>query len=188
MQISVRAKQVRLGDGFRTHVAERLEAGIGKYFDDAIEATVQVAREAHQFRVDCAVHVGSGISAQAHAVTGSARDSFEAAVERLEKQLRRQKRYLRDHHRRAKAVPAPAPAERDEAPAGPMIIAETGDNVATLSVGAAARRLGSEPALLFKNGAHGGLNLVYRRADGNIGWIDLFDGSAAKAAAKGRPK
>ncbi len=186
MQISVRAKQVRLGDGFRAHVAERIEAGIGKYFDDAIEATVQVAREADQFRVDCAVHVGSGISAQAHAVTGSARESFEAAVERLEKQLRRQKRYLRDHHRRAKAVPAPA--ERDETPAGPMIIAETGDNVTTLTVGTAARRLGSQPALLFKNGAHGGLNLVYRRADGNIGWIDPFDGSAAKAAAKTKSK
>jgi ribosomal subunit interface protein len=186
MQISVRAKQVRLGDGFRTHIAERLEAGIGKYFDDAIEATVQVAREAHDFRVDCAVHVGSGISAQAHAVTGSARDSFEAAVERLEKQLRRHKRYLRDHHRRAKA--APAPAVHDEAPAGPMIIAETGDNVATLSVGAAARRLGSQPALLFKNGAHGGLNLVYRRVDGNIGWIDPFDGSVARSATKAKAK
>ena len=100
MKILISGKQVDLDEDFRAHVENRIEAGISKYFDAAIEAHVVVSREGNKFRTDCSVHVGSGIAAQSHAIAEEPRSSFESAAERLEKQLRRSKRRLRDHHGR----------------------------------------------------------------------------------------
>ena len=98
MKISISGKQLDLDERFRSQVENRIDAGISKYFDAAIEAHVVVSREGPQFRTDCSVHVGSGIAAQSHAVADELHSSFDAAAERLEKQLRRSKRRLRDHH------------------------------------------------------------------------------------------
>lgn len=98
MKISISGKQLDLDEGFRSQVEKRMDAGIAKYFDAAIEAHVVVSREGQQFRTDCSVHVGSGIAAQSHSVADEIQASFELAAEQLEKQLRRSKRRLRDHH------------------------------------------------------------------------------------------
>ncbi len=96
MKISISGKQLDLDDRFRLQITNRIESGISKYFDDAIEAHVVISREGHEYRTDCSVHVGTGIAAQSHANRDQQHASFEAAVERLEKQLRRSKRRLRD--------------------------------------------------------------------------------------------
>jgi ribosomal subunit interface protein len=98
MQLQVSGKQIDVGGALRRHVEERLSAGVAKYFDRAIDAHVVFSREAHQFRADCTVHVGHGISAQAEAEAVDAYGAFDAAADRLEKQLRRTKRRLRNHH------------------------------------------------------------------------------------------
>jgi len=98
MQLQVSGKQIDVGGALRQHVEERLNAGVAKYFDRAIDAHVVFSREAHQFRADCTVHVGHGISAQAEAEAVDAYGAFDAAADRLEKQLRRAKRRLRNHH------------------------------------------------------------------------------------------
>ena len=100
MKILISGKQLDLDEDFRAYVEKRIDSGISKYFDAAIEAHVVVSREGSQFRTDCSVHVGSGIAAQSHAIAEGQRPSFDSAAERLEKQLRRSKRRLRDHHSR----------------------------------------------------------------------------------------
>ena len=102
MQVSISGKQIDLGDSFRAHVEARVSSGVSKYFNGAIDAHVVVSHEAHLFRTDYTVHVGTGIDAQAHASADDVRASFDLAAEHLEKQLRRHKRKLRDHHRAAK--------------------------------------------------------------------------------------
>jgi ribosomal subunit interface protein len=98
MQLQVSGKQIDVGDALRAHVERRLSNGVAKYFDRAIDAHVVISREAHHFRADCTVHVGHNISASAEADGEDAYGAFDAAAERLEKQLRRTKRRLRNHH------------------------------------------------------------------------------------------
>jgi len=101
MHLQVSGKQIDVGGALREHVERRLSSGVAKYFDRAIDAHVVFSREAHRFRADCTVHVGHGISASAEAEAVDAYGAFDAAVERLEKQLRRTKRRLRNHHHQA---------------------------------------------------------------------------------------
>ena len=186
MQVQVSGKQIDIGDALRTHVMERLGELVAKYFDGAIDAAVVFSRQGSFFRADCSVHVGSGISVQSHGEASDIYASFDVTAGRIEKQLRRYKRRLRDHHNSRKArgdgmipaqsyVLAPEPEEA-EAPVefAPLVVAETTTEIATLTVGEAVMRmdLASQPALMFRNSAHGRLNMVYRRPDGNIGWID----------------
>ena len=97
MQIVTTGKQIDLGDALRSHINERLLASVAKYFDNAIEAQVILSREAHLFRCECSVHIGAGIKMQAEASSDQIYASVDAAVERLEKQLRREKRRRRNH-------------------------------------------------------------------------------------------
>ena len=101
MHLQVSGKQIDVGLALRAHVEKRLAMGVSKYFDRAIDAHVVLSREAHQFRADCTVHVGHNISASAEAFGGDAYGAFDAAADRLEKQLRRTKRRLRNHHHAA---------------------------------------------------------------------------------------
>ena len=169
----------------RTHVEESLQASVGKYFDNAIEANVVFSRVAHRYRTDISVHVGRGILVQSHAEVNEPYPAFDAALERLGKRLRRHKRRLRNHHKGAKEKFLPAQqyilaGETEESLAEenekqwPVIIAEMATEIPTLTVEEAVMRLdlGELPALMFSNSAHRGLNMVYRRSDGNIGWID----------------
>lgn len=189
MQILVKGKQVDVGDALRGYVEERLGNGVAKYFDNAIDATVVISRDAHQFRTDCTVHVGTGIHAKSHATADDAHACFDAAADRLEKQLRRYKRRLRNHHvnqsRRnheellAQSYILSSAEENEDAADSaedpqPIVIAETTTDVPVATTSEAVMRLDltDAPALMFRNVAHGGLNVVYRRTDGNIGWID----------------
>ena len=185
MQLSVTGKQLDVGDALRTHVEESLQASVGKYFDNAIEANVVFSRVAHRYRTDISVHVGRGILVQSHAEVNEPYPAFDAALERLGKRLRRHKRRLRNHHKGAKEKFLPAQqyilaGETEESLAEenekqwPVIIAEMATEIPMLTVEEAVMRLdlGELPALMFSNSAHRGLNMVYRRSDGNIGWID----------------
>ncbi len=187
MNLSVKGRQLDLGDALREHVAEKLDGVFEKYFGDAIEVAVTLSREAHLFRSQVQAHVGRGIQMQATAEADEIYAAFDASADRLAKRLRRYKRRLRDHHKGAadlESIPAQqyvlaAPTEEeDEEPASdgeaPPIIAEMEGEVPELTVGEALMRLdlSDEPALMFRNRAHGGLNMIYRRRDGNVGWVD----------------
>lgn len=200
MKLTVTGKQLDVGDAFRTHIEERLTAALSKYFGDAIEVAVTVARDGARYRAAIQTHVGRNIELFAESEAHDPYPAFDAASEHLAKRLRRHKRRLRDHHKPG-AEPEPSlPAQayvlrHEEAPEedalddaegalngdAPPVVAETATVIATLTVGAAVMRLdlSREPALLFRNSAHGGLNMVYRRSDGTIGWVDPRDGRGA---------
>lgn len=189
MQLSVTGKQFDVGDALRTHIEQNLSTTIGKYFANPTDANVVLSREAHNIRADIKVHVGRGIILQGHADAGDARAAFDQASEHISKRLRRQKRRLRKHQRNKadseKALRAQqyvlAPGEEEEVAEGlesadgqPVIIADMETDIDTLTVGEAVMRmdLANLPAMMFRNRAHGGLNMIFVRQDGNIGWID----------------
>jgi ribosome hibernation promoting factor len=190
MQISVSGKQLDIGEAFRTHIHDALNTVVEKYFGNALEAHVVLSHQGHLFRADIAVHVGRNILVQSHSEADAPYAAFDLAAERIGKRLRRYKRRLRDHHKRqdqlAEGIMAqqfilaaqPAADGEDAEPPGdgdkPVIIAELTTMIDTMTVSEAVMRLdlAEAPAMLFRNSAHGGLNMIYRRPDGNIGWVD----------------
>jgi len=186
MRIQVSGKQLDIGDALRGHVEERLNEAVGKYFDRPVEAVVTFRRDGYAFIADSSVHLPTGMTVQATSRAEDIYASFEGAVDRMEKQLRRYKRRLKDHHRDRQspieAVDAPSYILRgqedgvDDEPASlqPVIVAETETRVQSMSVGEAVMQmeLAGVHLLVFRNEAHGGVNVVYQRDDGNIGWID----------------
>jgi ribosomal subunit interface protein len=196
MQILVSGKQLDVGEALRSHVDDRLQTGVTKYFPNTMDAHVVFSREGQGYRADCSVHVGHGIQAQARADAGDIYQAFDQASERLEKRLRRYKRRLRDHHGNDRPVPdefsaqnyvlAPEP-ETDEAPEEfqPVIVAEHTSDIHLRSVGEAVMQLdlAEQPILMFRNSGNGHLNVVYRRPDGHIGWIDLVADTVAASNA-----
>lgn len=193
MQLIVKGQQIDVGDALREHVRQSLTNVFGKYFGDAIDATVTFSREAHLLRASLTVHVGRGITAESEATADQPYAAFDIAADRLAKRLRRHKRRLRDHHKTPAAtatagqpaahyVLAATPEGADEDAAGtgadehgePTVVAEMKAEILALTVSEAVMRLdlADSGALMFVNRAHGGLNMVYRRPDGNIGWVD----------------
>lgn len=187
MRIQVSGKQIDIGEALRTHVVERLTDAVGKYFDRPVEAVVIFSRDRHEYVSDSSVHLPTGITVQAKARADEIYASFEGSVDRMEKQLRRYKRRLKDHHRSRQApieaTGAPSyilagggPDDEAAEPESlqPVIVAEMETKVPYLSVGEAVMQmeLNGAPLLVFRNEAHGGVNVVYMRDDGNIGWID----------------
>ena len=186
MRIQVSGKQMDVGEALRVHVEERLQDAVGKYFDRPVDAAVTFSRDRHEFIAESSVHLPTGMTVQAKARADEVYASFEAAVDRMEKQLRRYKRRLKDHHR-AREAPIEATGAASYIIAGgggddaiepdslqPVIVAEMETSVPSLSVGEAVMQmeLAGAALLVFRNDAHGGLNVVYLREDGNIGWID----------------
>lgn len=184
MDISIKGKRLDVGDALRSHVEDHLAAAVSKYFSKAHDANVTISREAHLFRADISVHPLRGVLVQGRSNADDAYAAFDTALEHIAKQLRRYKRRLNDKHKGRgpeESIPAQqytlAPESGDgELPeeGQPAIIAELPTEIATLSVSEAVMRmdLADAPALMFRNRANGGLNVVYRRPDGNIGWID----------------
>jgi len=212
MHLTVKGKQLDVGDALRTHVGDTLNVVVAKYFDRPIEATVVMSKDAHLYKADISVHVGRGIMLQSNAEADLPYPAFDTAAEKIAKRLRRHKRRLKDRHQRAdgageiethpasqyildarhddhhvdehEAEPGPDGHAADGADQGqPVIIAEMTTAIQTLTVGEAVLRLdlAELPALMFRNRAHGGLNMVYRRHDGHIGWIDPKDSQGAGA-------
>jgi ribosomal subunit interface protein len=192
MQVQVTGKHVDVGEALRSRVSDELSSSIGKYFDrDGGGADVVVSREGHSFRVDCAVTLASGQQLATHGLGGDAHVAFDVASAKMEKRIRRYKNRLKDHHPQAMArqaetaayyvLQAPDDDEGDDIfDAGaasfpePMVIAETETpiNVMTVSMAVLELDLTESQTIVFRNAAHGGLSVVYRRPDGNIGWID----------------
>lgn len=186
MQLTVKGKQIDVGDALRQHIDRNLRSEIEKYFGSALEANVVMSRDAVMFTADIDVHVGRGIDVQASGQADDAYVAFDNACDRIAKQLRRYKRRLRDHHKNAakaeEALPAqhyvlaPEPEEDEAEPVGDeaLIVAEMKTEIPTLTPRDAAMRmdLAGKPVLMFRLASNGRLNVVYRREDGNIGWID----------------
>lgn len=192
MQISVQGKQLDVGDALRERIETEIDGIATKYFSDPIEATVTMTKSGNQFGADVLVHVGKGITVQSEGKAGDAHAAFDVAAERMDKRLRRYKRRLRDHHRghapdeiaaQQYILAAEPDAGETEEPEGwsPVVVAEMETSVDTLTVGEAVMRLdlSGMPALMFRNRGHGGINMIYRRPDGNVGWVDPAGASGA---------
>lgn len=189
MQIQITGKHMNLGDAMRDRIEAGLEAAVAKYFNRTGEASVFVSQQGPFVEVDCNVHLPSGIVLQS---TGRADDPYaalEVSLEKMEKRVRRYKRRLKDHHASAPLPMPAAPAaealilasdtddsddERMEVGDAPLTVAETSVQIRTMTVSEAVMQLELQdvPALMFRNAGHDGLNMVYRRPDGHIGWVD----------------
>jgi len=191
MNLTVKGKNIDVGEALRTHVAQSLDHGIAKYFGNPIEATVTFSKQSHLFSADLSVHIGRGILVHAEESADQAYAAFDLAMDHLAKRMRRYKRRLRDHHRAetqsfraAQYILAPEAEEMETTSVNgneaPAVIAEMQTEIPTLTVGEAVMRLDLSDlkAMMFTNRAHGGLNMVYRRNDGNIGWVDPRLGAA----------
>jgi ribosomal subunit interface protein len=185
MQLSITGRQIDIGDALRNHARARLSAVTGRYLDAAVDGTVNFVREGMGYRTDCTVHLRSGLYLHTHGKSPDIYASFDQAVERLEKRLSRHKSKIRDHHNGARGEARPAQevayvtfAGQDEAePApsnDPAVIAETTTQIRTLTVGEAVLQLdlADAPVVVFRNAGHGQINVVYKRGDGHIGWVD----------------
>lgn len=191
MQLTVQGKQIDVGDALREHVTGKLEEINSKYFNHATDATVTFSKEGHGrglIKVSIHIRVGKNIMVIADNAEADSYASFDGAAEKVAKQLRRYKKKLRDHHDRTAALTevdtlkardytiAESADEDDAVPEGddPVVVAEMTTDIQTMSVSDAVMRMDlcGQPALLFRNAKHKGLNMVYRRPDGNIGWID----------------
>lgn len=191
MQLTVQGKQIDVGDALRTHVSEKMEEINNKFFNRAVDATVTFSREGHGhgvYRVNISIRVGKNIMVVAEDEAGDPYPAFDSTADRIAKQLRRYKSKLRDHHERmdddseaaitvARDYTIAESADEDDGiPQGedPVVIAEMSAKIEKLSVSEAVMRmdLAGLNALLFRNAKHGNLNLVYRRTDGNVGWVD----------------
>lgn len=193
MQVQVTGKHVDVGEALRSRVSDEITTSIGKYFDRVGGgADVVVSREGQSFKVDCAVTLATGQQLTTHGLGGDAHVAFDAALEKMDKRIRRYKRRLKDHHGAAQAKQQETAAyfviqatdededlddELDGAAAAfpePMVIAETETPVRAMTVSMAVMELDltESQTIVFRNAAHGGLSVVYRRPDGNIGWID----------------
>lgn len=191
MKVTVAGKHVDVGESLQKHIELRLEEGVKKYLDRVTSVHVVVSKEAHQFKVDISGNTGtsSGVSIKSSALAGDVYACFDAAADKIEKQLRRYKRRLTNHHKQApELLSSPMLAKKyvikdheetheDETP---IVIAEKATAVETLTVSEAVMKmdLAALPALLFFNSASGRINVVYRREDGNISWVDP-EGKAA---------
>ena len=188
MQVFVSGRHIDLGDGVRDRVETRLAARVGKYFHQALDAQVQFSKSRHLYRSDISVHARRGVSVQAHGEADDMLAAFEMAADRVEKRLRRFKRRLTDHHGQRlqtddveevarQTVIAAENEDEPEPDAGvdsPVTIAESTTPIRTLTVGEAVMRLelAGLPVLMFRDRGSGRYNVVYRRDDGNIGWLD----------------
>ena len=177
MQILISGQQINLGDNFRVYAEGALESSVSKYFDEAVSADVRVTREGSEIKTELTVHPKTGAVIRSSASSADAYASLDGAVSRLSRQLRKYKNKLTEHKNiveMADMSVIEAVNETEEAVDAPVIIAEMQTEIPVCTVSEAVMRMDLEnlPALLFKNTAHGGLNMVYRRSDGNIGWVD----------------
>ncbi|MBU6448146.1 MAG: ribosome-associated translation inhibitor RaiA [Rhodospirillales bacterium] len=198
MQLTVSGKQVDLSDALRVHVDKQLGTITAKYFDQALEAQVTFSRARSFFTCDINLHAGRGITVRGEGEAADARAAFEDAAEHIAKRLRRYRRRVSAHQRdlnkikpeMARAyVLAPEDEEEDEREAKnghadgmkalsdelhATIVAEDTTAIETLTVRDAVMKmdLAFQPLMMFRNSKTGGLNVIYRRPDGHVGWID----------------
>ncbi|WAC28008.1 ribosome hibernation-promoting factor, HPF/YfiA family [Ancylobacter sp. SL191] len=188
MPLRVSGKNIDVGEALRQRVAERVAVAMEKYFDGGWSGHVTVCRDGSGYRSDCALHLDSGTILQAHAGAQDPYASADAAVERIEARLRRYKSRVKRRPTNGEASSslietAPltvlsVPDEEDEEEAlegwSPTVVAEATTNLPRLAVSDAVLELDFTGAsvLVFRHAGHGRINVVYRRADGHVGWVD----------------
>jgi len=187
MRITVTGKQLDVGVSLKEHVEARLEGSVKKYFSHTIEGDVTLSKNAHLYRTNCKIHIGHGIYLQSSAEETEIYAAFDTAADKLETRLRRYKRRITNHHKeKSTAMEDPVykaqynvfdisvDQNEDAIDKMPVIVAEMDMDIPEVTVSDAVMRLdlGELQTLMFRNSGHGGINVVYRRPDGNIGWID----------------
>lgn len=199
MTLRVSGKNIDIGEALRMRVGARIGESVAKFFNGGYSGHVTVGKEGFGFRTECAIHLDTGMVLHADGMAADAYASADQAALRIEKRLRRYKSRLKERHSRAGMGSAQSPrvdapsyviaapdheSDEDVAEFNPVVIAESTTVLESLSVSEAVLELDltGAPVVIFRHAAHGRVNVVYRRADGNIGWIDPpAAGSAAKA-------
>ncbi|WP_454615795.1 ribosome hibernation-promoting factor, HPF/YfiA family [Bradyrhizobium cenepequi] len=194
MTLRISGKSISIGEALRARVSERTDEVLKKYFDGNYSGHITLSKDGFGFRTDCALHLDTGITLEADSNAPDAYASADAALLMIEKRLRRYKSRLKDRSARKayaasaalaelNGVPLDAPSYVIEAPAegdgevteySPVIIAEATTALKRLSVSEAVLELDltGAPCLVFQHGGSGRVNIIYRRADGNVGWVD----------------
>lgn len=186
MRYQITGKQLDIGEALQTHVKTELGAVIGKYAGRPTDANITFSKHAHQYMCEATVHLSTGLTSQAKAHATEIYGAFDGCAAKMDKQLRRYKRRLKDHHKdrvepvelfgASSYILAPESEVQEAEPdtLQPVIVAEMETKIPSLSVGEAVMQMeiAGAPVLIFKNEGNGGLNVVYRRDDGNIGWVD----------------
>ena len=185
MQIKITGKHIELGDALREHIETRLQSFRERFFEGSVHGNVTLEKQRGRFLSDCSLHLATGLHLQAYAENADPQACVDGALSHLEKQLKKYKQRLKDHHRQPREGRATREAmsyviqpeeHMDEEPAGlnAPVIAESAATIPQLSVGEAVMQLdiSTTQFVMFHNTKEGRLNVVYRRPDGNIGWLD----------------
>ncbi len=183
MTLRVSGKNIDVGEALRNHIGDQIDAAVSKYFDGGYTGHVIVEKEASNFKTECKIHLDTGIDLVSNGIASDAHPSFDLAAERIEKRLRRYKRRLKDHRASGNAKMHMAPAyvlagptdeEEEQAGSAPAIIAENETTIRTMTVSTAvmAMDLSNQDVYVFRNPDNGEINVLHKRDDGNIGWID----------------
>jgi len=186
MRYQISGKQIDIGNALTTHVESETGDMLGKYSGRPTDANIVFSKSGHEYVCETVIHLSTGLTAQARGHEPEIYAAFDSALEKMDKQLRRYKRRLKDHHKeRSQPVelsdagsyilaPSDESGEAEQDTVSAMIIAETDMKIPLLSAGEAVMQmeLANAPALVFRNEKHNGINVVYRREDGNISWVD----------------
>ncbi len=186
MVLRVSGKNFDIGEALRIHVRERVEAATARYFDGSVTGHVILDHEGSGYRADCTLHLASGVTMHAEGRAQEPYASFEQAADKLERRLSRYKRRLKDHHPASNSMAQVAEdrvadyviQEPEDAEFGtdfhPVVVAERTSAMKTMPVSEAVMELDftGAPVQVFRHAGNGRVNIVYRRPDGNIGWID----------------
>lgn len=184
MSLQISGKHMNVGEALTARIQDRLDEAVSKYFPGNYRGHVTLEKQGSRYACECIIHLDSSADLQGTALDPNPTTAFETAADKIEKRLRRYKRRLKDHHanaaKTAKAEASyaivEAPAEEEEMPEeyNPVIIAESLTSIETQSVADAVMKLDliDKPVVVFTNAGNGRTNVVYRREDGNIGWVD----------------
>jgi ribosomal subunit interface protein len=186
MRYQITGKQIDIGEALQTHVKAELGEVVEKYAQRPTDAMIIFSKAAHEFYCEATIHLSTGLSAQAKGHATEIYAAFESTREKLDKQMRRYKRRLRNHHHERVSpvefgggssyilAAADEPEDNDTSTLQPIVIAEMETKIPSITVGEAVMQLdlAGQKMLVFRNEGHGGVNVVYMRDDGNIGWID----------------
>jgi ribosomal subunit interface protein len=197
MSLRISGKQMEIGDAFRTRISDKIGEAVEKYFDGGYSGNVTVEKTGSRFTSDCRLRLDSGMSLQATGQAQEPQAAFDAAAERIEKRLRRYKRRLKAHPTGPGVgdaqengesidyrVMAPVSEDDEEVPEeyAPAIVAESALSLRTMTVASAVIELDTtdSPVFVFRNAGNEHVNIVYRRSDGNIGWVDPMSSTLAR--------
>ncbi|WMT74973.1 ribosome hibernation-promoting factor, HPF/YfiA family [Bradyrhizobium sp. Ash2021] len=193
MTLRISGKSISVGEALRSRVSERTDEVLRKYFDGNYSGHITLSKDGFGFRTDCSLHLDSGITLEADSNATDAYSSADQALLMIEKRLRRYKSRLKDRSARktyavteamagmtavldapSYVIEAPAEGDDDVTAYSPVIIAEATTALKRLSVSEAVMELDLTGAacLVFQHGSSGRVNIIYRRTDGNVGWVD----------------